>query len=348
MIGVGIIGYGYWGPNLARCAAEADGCHLASVADLSPAARRRASQRYPSADIEEDWRSLIANPKVDAVIVATPTRWHFELALAALHAGKHVLVEKPIASSSREARILIEEAERRGLVLMVDHTFVYTGAVQKIRDLITSGAVGDIYYYDSTRINLGLFQADVNVVWDLAVHDLAILDFVMDASPLAVSATGAGHITGSPENMAHLTFYLEGGATAHLNVNWLAPVKVRRTLIGGSRRMIVYDDVEPSEKVKVYDRGVSVDGEADLPRAEEELNRLRLNYRMGDIWTPQLSVKEALLTEMEHFAQCIENGTKPMTGGSSGLRVVTLLEGATQSLGRRGQPVELAGMRAAS
>lgn len=348
MIGIGVIGYGYWGPNLARCVSEAEGCTLASVADASPAARRRAASRYPAAKVEEDWRALIADPNVDAVIVATPTRTHFDLALAALQAGKHVLIEKPMASSSREASILIEEAEKRGLTLMVDHTFVYTGAVQKIRELITSGSVGDVYYYDSTRINLGLFQSDVNVVWDLAVHDLAILEYTLDARPVAVSATGAGHIKGSPENMAHITLYLEGGATAHLNVNWLAPVKIRRTLIGGSRRMIVYDDVEPSEKVKVYDRGVSVGGEPEIPSKPDEVHRMLLNYRMGDIWTPQLSVKEALLTEIEHFAHCIEHNAKPVTGGTSGLHVVTLLEGATQSLRRRGQPVELVPMREAS
>ncbi|AWM85713.1 Gfo/Idh/MocA family protein [Microvirga sp. 17 mud 1-3] len=348
MIGIGVIGYGYWGPNLARCVSEVESSELVSIADFSPAARKRAASRYPSARIEGEWQTLVSDPEVDAVIVATPTRWHFEIALAALRAGKHVLIEKPMASSSWEAAILIEEAERRGLTLMVDHTFVYTGAVQKIRSLISDGAVGDVYYYDSTRINLGLFQSDVNVIWDLAVHDLAILDFVMDARPLAVSATGAGHILGSPENMAHITLYLEGGATAHLNVNWLAPVKIRRTLIGGSQRMIVYDDVEPSEKVKVYDRGVSISEEQSGASSTDEIHRMLLNYRMGDVWVPQLSVREALLTEIEHFTACIENRQRPITNGSSGHRVVTLLESATQSLKKRGHPVELAEMKEAS
>ena len=348
MVGIGVIGYGYWGPNLARCISEAEGAHLAAIADLSPVARKRAMARYPAARIEEQWQALIADPQIDACVVATPTHWHFEIALAALRAGKHVLIEKPIASSVREAGILIEEAEKRGLTLMVDHTFVYTGAVQKIRELVSNGTVGDSYYYDSTRINLGLFQSDVNVIWDLAVHDLAIMDYVLDARPLAVSATGAGHIKGSPENMAHITLYLEGGATAYLNVNWLAPVKIRRTLIGGSRQMIVYDDVEPSEKVKIYDRGVSVAETPDSPGATDEIRRLLLNYRMGDVWAPQLSVKEALLTEMEHFVTCIETRGQPLTSGSSGLRVVTLLEGASQSLKRRGHPVELIDMRQAS
>lgn len=348
MIGVGVVGYGYWGPNLARCVSEADESTLVGIADMSPLARKRASSRYPSAQLYEDWQSLVADPNIDAVIVATPTRHHFEIAHAVLKAGKHVLIEKPMASSTREAMVLIGEAEKRNLVLMVDHTFVYTPAVRKIRELVTSGAIGDIYYYDSTRINLGLFQQDVNVVWDLAVHDLAILDYVIEAHALAVSATGAGHIKGSPENMAHISLYLENGATAHLNVNWLAPVKIRRTLIGGSRKMVVYDDVEPSEKVKVYDRGVSVSGQSEDPRRPDEINRLLLNYRMGDVWTPQLSVKEALLTEIEHFLHCIETNQAPITNGASGLRVLSLLEGATQSLKRRGQPVDLTDLRNAS
>jgi predicted dehydrogenase len=298
--------------------------------------------------VEASWSSLISDKNVDAVVIATPTRYHFEIAIAALRSGKHVLVEKPMSSSSHEASILLEEAHKRDLVLMVDHTFVYTGAVQKIRQLVSGGDIGDVYYYDSTRINLGLFQSDVNVIWDLAVHDLAILDFTLDLRPIAVSATGAGHIQGSPENIAHITLYLEGGATAHLNVNWLAPVKIRRTLIGGSRRMIVYDDVEPSEKVKVYDRGVYHEAEVERPGQTEDIRRMLLNYRMGDIWTPQLPVKEALLTEMEHFLDCIANRSVPLTSGETGLRVVSMLEGATQSLRRRGHPVELSDLRDAS
>lgn len=348
MIGVGVIGYGYWGPNLARCAAEAQGSRLASIADVSSSSRARASLRHPSARVVDDWQHLIADPDVDAVVIATPTRHHFKLALASLQAGKHVLVEKPMAATSREAATLVEEAEKRGLILMVDHTFVYTGAVQKIGDLIAGGAVGDVYYYDSTRISLGLFQADVNVVWDLAVHDLAIMDYVLKAKPLAVSATAAGHIRGKPENMAHVTLYLEGGATAHLNVNWLAPVKIRRTLIGGSRRMILYDDVEPSEKVKIYDRGVSIGEEPQVQGTAEDIHRMLINYRMGDVWAPQLSVKEALLSEMEHFVQCIQSSQKPLTDGMTGYRVVRLLEGASQSLDMRGYPIELNDLRQAS
>lgn len=342
MIRLGIVGYGYWGPNLARNAAEADGSELVAIADFSPAALARASKRHPGAALYQNWRELIAAPDVDAVLIATPVAGHFEIALAALKAGKHVLVEKPMTTTSTESEILIGEAARRNLVLMVDHTFVYTPAVQKIRELISNGSLGDLYYYDSTRVNLGLFQRDVNVIWDLAVHDLSILDHIMDEKPVAVTASGAGHIEGSPENIARVTLFYPSGAVANINVNWLAPVKVRQTLIGGSNKMIVYDDLEASEKIKVYDRGVKV------TTNPEEVQKLRVSYRMGDMWAPQLSVKEALLTEIEHFVDCIANGTTPLTSGSSGLGVVAMLEGAMRSLKLRGTPVDLVPLRRAS
>jgi len=342
MIGIGVIGYGYWGPNLARVVSETEGCGIAAIADQSTDALRRAHKRHPTARLAGDWQDLVNDPRVDAVMVATPVSSHFDIALAALEAGKHVLVEKPIAETSAQAAILIEEAARRGLTLMVDHTFVYTGAVQTIQGMIESGALGDLYYYDSTRINLGLFQRDVNVLWDLAVHDLAILDFILPAEPLAVSASGVGHIPGSPENMAQLTIFFAGGAIAHLNVNWLAPVKIRQTLIGGSRKMIVYDDLQTSEKIKVYDRGVN------LASDPEEVRKAMVSYRIGDMSAPQISVKEALLTEVEHFIQCIEAKTRPITDGMSGLRVVKMLEAASQSLRQRGQPIDLVKLRRAS
>lgn len=342
MIRIGLVGFGYWGPNLARNAAETDGAELAAIADFSAAALARAKKRHPAAKLHEDWRTLVADPAIDAVLVATPVSSHFEIGLAALKAGKHVLIEKPMTTTTAEAEILIEEAARRKRVLMVDHTFVYTPAVRKIHELIANGSVGDLYYYDSTRINLGLFQRDVNVIWDLAVHDLSILDFIVDEKPSAITAIGAGHIQGSPENIARITVFYPSGAVANVNVNWLAPVKVRQTLIGGSRKMIVYDDLETSEKVKVYDRGVQLTSNPD------EVHNLRVSYRMGDMWAPQLSVKEALLTELEHFIDCIAKGTQPMTGGASGLGVVTMLEGAMQSLRKRGMPVELGPVRRAS
>lgn len=342
MVRLGIIGYGYWGPNLARNAAEANGSELVAIADFSAAALARAGKRHPGAALYKSWRELLADPKVDAVMIATPVASHFDIALGALKAGKHVLVEKPMTATAAESEILIGEASRRKLVLMVDHTFVYTPAVQKIRELIANGSLGELYYYDSTRVNLGLFQRDVNVIWDLAVHDLSILDFIMDQKPVAVTASGAGHIEGSPENIARVTLFYPSGAVANINVNWLAPVKVRQTLIGGSNKMIVYDDLESSEKIKVYDRGVKV------TTNPEEVQKLRVSYRMGDMWAPQLSVKEALLSEIEHFVDCIENGTLPVTAGSSGLGVVAMLEGAMRSLKQRGTPVDLVPLRRAS
>ncbi len=342
MIGVGIVGYGYWGPNLARCFAEADGCRLVAIADASADARQRAGRRYASATIYDTWEALIADPAVDAVAIATPVHAHYEIALAALLAGKHALVEKPMTQTRHEAETLIEAAAKRSLTLMVDHTFVYTGAVQKLRDLVTSGDLGQIYYYDSTRINLGLFQSDVNVVWDLAVHDLSILEFILGEAPTLVSANGMSHVSGSPENMAHVTLYFGTGAIAHLSVNWLAPVKVRQTLVGGSKKMVIYDDMEPSEKIKVYDRGINVSVSA------EEIQRIRVGYRIGDMWAPRLSMREALATEAEHFAACINGGATPMTDGLAGLRVVETLEAASESMRRRGYPIDLHPMRKAS
>jgi predicted dehydrogenase len=342
MLNIAVIGYGYWGPNLARCVAETEGCGLSAIVDFSTAALSRAGKRHPSAKLSQHWHEILTDPAIDAVMIATPVDTHFEIALAALNAGKHVFVEKPMTSNSKEASILVEFAAKRKRVLMVDHTFVYTPAVQKIRDLMVDGSVGDIYYYHSTRINLGLFQRDVNVIWDLAVHDLAILDFLLDTRPVAVSASGAGHIRGAPENMAHIALFYPSGFVAHLNVNWLAPVKIRQTLIGGSRRMIVYNDLEPSEKVKVYDRGVN------LNVSEEEVNKLRVSYRVGDMWAPHLSVKEALRTEVEAFATCIADDTTPTTSGINGLRVVEMLECAVHSLKQRGHPVEIEPLRRAS
>jgi predicted dehydrogenase len=342
MVRVGLIGYGYWGPNLARCFSEAQKAQLAAVHDRFPDALRKAGQRYPHALMIGDLGDLLRDPEVDAVAIATPVRTHHALALAALQAGKHVLVEKPMACTSQEARRLVAEAERRGLVLMVDHTFVYTGAVRKIRDLVTAGELGQIHYYDSTRVNLGLLQKDINVVWDLAIHDLSILDFVLGEPPAAIAATAASHVPGSPETMAFITLFFATGTLAHINVNWLAPVKVRQVLIGGSRKMIVYDDVQPSEKVKVYDKGVTVTAQG------EALYDLLIGYRSGDIWTPQLPSVEALRTEVDHFVECIETGSRPLTDGLMGVRMIELLEAASWSIRCRGQTIDLQLERKAS
>lgn len=333
MISVAIIGHGYWGPNLVRNFAEVPDARVTWVTDLRPDRLAPVTARYPATKVSADYREAINDAAVDAVAIATPVNTHFELGMAALKAGKHVLLEKPLASNADEAARLVEEADRRGLTLMVDHTFVYTPAVQKIRELTQSGELGDLYYYDSVRINLGLFQHDVNVLWDLAVHDLSIMDFVLDRQPVSVSATGLGHVPGEPENIAYMTMFFQGHMIGHVHVNWLAPVKVRRTLLGGSRRMVVFDDLETSEKVKVYDRGISVNPSAD------NVYQMLVGYRTGDMWAPQLAIREALHDEVAHFVDCIAHKRTPVTDGQAGLRIVRLLEAATESMNASGRLV---------
>jgi predicted dehydrogenase len=335
MIGIGVIGYGYWGPNLVRNFAECQGAAVRMVCDLRPAQLEKVQRRYPGVRVTTNPADVWNDPEVDAVVVATPVDKHFELAMASLRAGKHVLVEKPMTSTSEQASRLIDEAAARRLVLMVDHTFVYTGAVRKMRELLETGELGDVYYYDSVRVNLGLFQHDVNVLWDLAVHDLSIMDFVLGQQPVAVSATGFAHVQGRPENIAYMTMFFSNSLIAHVNVNWLSPVKVRRTLLGGSRRMVVFDDLEASEKIKVYDRGIS------LNPSPENVYQMLIGYRAGDMWAPQIAVSEALTVEAAHFVACIRDGAQPITGGEAGLHVVRLLEAATESMAKQGQLVTL-------
>jgi predicted dehydrogenase len=334
MIRVGIVGYGYWGPNLLRNFSEAPHTCVVAVSDLYGERLALAKRRSPGIRVTQHVEELLNDPEVDAVAIATPVSTHFDLAMEALRAGKHVLVEKPFTSTSEQALHLIEEADRRKLVLMVDHTFVYTGSVRKIRELIAGGKLGDIYYYDSVRVNLGLFQHDVDVIWDLAVHDLAIINYTLQAQPSAVAATGMNHVAGGNEDIAYITVFFENNLIAHINVNWLSPVKVRRTLVGGSKQMIVYDDMEPSEKVKVYDRGITI---TDSPEA---VYKMLIGYRTGDMYAPRLDLAEALRVEAEHFADCIEHGTRPITGGEAGLAVVRILEAASWSMKNRGLLVE--------
>ena len=339
MIRLGVVGYGYWGPNIVRNFADVPDCQLAAVSDMRPERLAMVRNRYPAIKTYADPNELIADRRVDAVVIVTPVSTHYDLALQALRAGKHVMVEKPLTSTSEQAARLVEEAEKRKLVLHVDHTFVYTGAVRKMKELVTSDALGEIYYYDSVRVNLGLFQHDVNVIWDLAVHDLAIMDHVLAQKPVAVSATGMSHVGDEPENIAYVTLFFENRLIAHLHVNWLAPVKVRRTLVGGSRKMIVYDDLEPSEKIKVYDKGVTVNGNGNGNGTNRY--RLMIDYRSGDMNAPQLDITEALNTEAKHLIKCIELGQPTMTDGHAGLRVVRILEAATASIAARGQVIEL-------
>jgi predicted dehydrogenase len=335
MIRIGVIGYGYWGPNLVRNFMAAPGSAVMRVCDLRKERLSSLGKLYPGLKTCTDSSELINDPEIDAVVIATPVSSHFDLAMSALKAGKHVLVEKPLAAKSDQARKMVDEATARNLVLLVDHTFVYTDAVRKIRELISSGQLGEIYYYDAVRVNLGLFQHDVNVIWDLAIHDLSIIDHVLPSKPVAVAATGISHVPGQPENVAYITLFFSGAQIAHVHVNWLTPVKVRHTLIGGSEKMILYDDLEPSEKLKVYDKGIDVTPEP------EDVYKMLVSYRLGDMWAPQLSNTEALQTEAQHFIDCIEHNKQPETDGSAGLRMVNLIEAAETSLRDRGRLIEL-------
>ena len=335
MIKVGVIGYGYCGPILVRNFAATEGTGVAMVADRDSDRLAKVQSLYPAIRVTTSAEELINDPEVDAVVVSTPVDAHFPLAMAALQAGKHVFVEKPMASTADQARRLIDEAEKRGLVLAVDHTFVYTAAVRKMHEIIRTDAFGKVRYYDSTRVNLGLFQHDVNVLWDLAVHDLSIMNYILDSAPVAVSATGQTHMPGQPEYAAFLTVFFGDETIAHINVNWLSPVKIRRTLVGGEKQMIVYDDLETSEKIKLYDKGITV---TETP---EQVHKLLISYRTGDLWSPNLPATEALSVEARHFAACIAGEEKPLTGGQAGLEIVRILEAANQSIRNRGAPVSL-------
>jgi predicted dehydrogenase len=335
MINIGIIGYGYWGPNLVRNFAELSRAKVAAVADLDPKRLELVSRRFPNVKTTTNWQDLIRDPKIDAIAIATPVNTHFELGMAVLKAGKHLWLEKPMAETSLQARKLVDEAAKRNRVLLVDHTFIYTGAVRKMGEIVNSGDLGRIYYYDSIRVNLGLFQRDVSVISDLAVHDFSILDYLLKEQPVAISAGGINHFPGTPENLAYITMFYDSGTIAHTNVSWLAPVKVRQILLGGSKKMITYDDLEPSEKVKIYDKGISF---TDDPA---QIYEMRVGYRTGDMWAPKLDGAEALTVEAEHFLDCIEQNKTPLTDGQLGLRVVQMLEAATSSMRGRGETVHL-------
>ena len=335
MIRIGVIGYGYWGPNLVRNFAETPQASVVAVADLDKKRLELLQRRYPTVKATTDYQDLLKDASIDAVAVATPVSSHFELGMAVLKAGKHLWLEKPMTETSLQARKLIDEAARRQLVLITDHTFLYTGAVRKMAEIIKAGELGRVYYYDSIRVNLGLFQRDVSVISDLAVHDFSILDYLLDEHPVAVSASGTNHFPGTPANLAYITLFYNSGTIAHVNVNWLAPVKVRQILIGGSKKMITYDDLDPSEKIKVYDKGVTFTDDA------EQIYQMRVGYRTGDMWAPALDTTEALRVEGEHFIDCIEHGKEPLTNGHLGLRVVELIEAATSSMRGRGETLHI-------
>ena len=331
---MGVVGYGYWGPNLVRVFNSLDTSTVTMVADQDASRLQSLTKILPSVAVTHEADELLTSPNVDAVAIATPVSSHFDLAKRALQAGKHVLVEKPMTATSPQAEELIALAAANGLVLMVDHTFIYTGAVRKINQLIRSGELGDFFYFDSERINLGILQHDVNVLWDLATHDISMLLHLFDEKPISLQALGHAHVS-KQEEMAELNLQYASGFHAHIRVSWLSPVKMRLTMIGGSRRMIVYDDVEPSEKVRVYDKGVVLDLE------DEEVTAMKPIYRAGDVFIPKLDRTEALSREASHFVDCVLTGKTPMTGGREGLAVVRILEAADRSLRAQGAVVPL-------
>lgn len=333
---VGIIGCGYWGPNLIRNFHALNDVEVAAICDVNSARLGWVKRQYPAIGLAtESSEDLIRAGDIDCIVLATPVSTHYELGMQALDQGKHLFVEKPFAATTGEAEALINRAEQKNLRVMVDHTFLYTGAVRVIKEYIDSGRLGDIYYFDSVRVNLGLFQHDVNVIWDLAPHDVSIMDYLLPSRPEAIAATGVAHFDQDIENIAYLSAWHPGNLLGHIHVNWLAPVKVRKTLISGSRKMIIYDDTEPSEKVKIYDRGV------EMVESKDEIYDILIQYRTGDMLAPRIDLTEALKSVVGEFYDAINEERAPMTDGHAGLQVVRVLEAANQSIRNGGRVIEL-------
>jgi predicted dehydrogenase len=333
MLDIGVIGYGYWGPNIVRNFNSIDGARVVALCDLNQESLKKAKRTYPTLEVSTDPDVIIKSPTIDAVAVITPVFTHFDLAKRALENGKHVFVEKPFTSTVDQAKQLVDLASKKSLKIMVDHTFLFTGAVKKIKQLLDDGALGKLYYYDSMRVNLGLFQHDVNVVWDLAPHDFSVMDYLIQERPIALSATGEVHYNGF-EDVAYVTVYCERNVIAHFNVNWLSPVKIRTTLLGGDKKMLLWNDLEADEKLKVYDKGVEV-------KSRESVYDLLVSYRSGDAWIPRVEQIEALKQEATYFVDCVENNKTPINDGEAGLRIVTLLEAANESIKGRGKLIDL-------
>lgn len=334
MINVALVGYGYWGVNLLRNLTSIKNCNVAGVCESNENRHAAIKELYPDAIVVSNYSTVLSNPKIDAVVIATPVDTHYELAKQALLSGKHVLVEKPLTSSTNTAQELVELARSKDLLLMVDHTFLYSGAVEKIRELVDLGTIGKLQYLDSTRINLGLIQSDINVLWDLAPHDLSILAAVSDEKPVSVVASGVSHIGTGIENIAYMTLQYESGFIAHFNCSWSSPVKVRTMLIGGDKKMVVYDDINPTEKVKVYDSGY-------VCKNDEDRRKIRVDYRIGDIHVPKISTHEPLKKMLEDFIYCIQHGATPRSNAELGLQVVKILEAAQVSISNDGKKVLL-------
>jgi predicted dehydrogenase len=338
MIKVGVIGYGYWGPNVARNFYASSGVKLTAISDLDAKRRSLAETHFPGIRTTADPKDLVRAADIDVVAIVTPVFTHFELAREALSNGKHIFVEKPFTATSDQARELVDLAAKSGRKIMVDHTFLFTGAVRKIKEIIESGDLGKLFFYDSVRVNLGLFQHDVNVIWDLAPHDFSIMLHVIKEAPCGVSAQGSVHIEGGFEDVAYVCIHFDNSNfMAHFHVNWLSPVKIRSTLISGDRKMLVWDDLSSDEKIKIYDRGVDVNGRA----GKNGIHSLLVSYRSGDVHIPRLEGIEALRREVDYFVNCLEHDEEPFNNGPAGLQVVQLLEAADRSLKKGGQRVNL-------
>jgi predicted dehydrogenase len=334
MLNMGVVGYGYWGPNIVRNFNMVEGIKVQAVCDSNSSALARVGKIYHDVRTCSNYLDITASSDIDTVAVVTPVFTHYEIAKSALMNGKHIFVEKPFTSTVREAEELIELAERKNLKIIVDHTFLFTGAVRKIKELVEEDILGETYYYDSTRVNLGLFQHDINVIWDLAPHDFSIMDYIIKERPVAVSATGADHFNRGLADVAYVTTYFDNHMIAHFNINWLSPVKVRTTLIGGRKKMLVWNDLEADEKIKLYDRGVDIEN-------KEGVYSLLVDYRSGDMWAPRIDRAEALRIECEHFAGCVLNGTAAINDGYAGLRIVRMLEATDKSLKEGGRMIYL-------
>ena len=333
MLKIGVIGYGYWGPNVVRNFCRLENVEVTSVSDKDNSRLKRLKKDYPAIERIHDYHDIVNSREIDAVAIITPVSTHYELAKKSLQNGKHVFVEKPFTATIAQAEKLIELAEKKNLRIMVDHTFLFTGAVRKMKEVIDEGMLGEIYYYDSTRVNLGLFQHDVNVVWDLAPHDFSIMDYLIDDKPVALTANGKSHVYGY-EDVAYITAHFQNNIIAHFNVNWLSPVKVRSTLLGCEKKMLVWNDVSVDEKIKIYDKGVKM-------KNKEGIYDLLVSYRSGDIWTPRVAQKEALGFETEYFIDCITNDKIPINDGHAGLQVVKMLNACDRSLKNNGKQVYL-------
>jgi len=334
MVKMGIIGYGYWGPNIVRNFLSTENAQIISICDIDEEALNKAKKKYPKLKVVSDFNEVLTSTEIDAIAIVTPVYTHFELAKKAIENGKHIFVEKPLTSSVVEAEELIELAEKNNVKIMVDHTFLFTGAVKKIKELINDGILGNLYYFDSTRVNLGLFQHDINVIWDLAPHDLSIMDYIIQEKPTGITATGIEHFGRGLEDVAYITVFFDSNIIAHFNVNWLSPVKIRMTLIGGEKKMLVWNDLESDEKVKIYDRGVNIED-------KKGIYELLLSYRSGDIWIPMVEKTEALKLEAEYFIDCIENDKTPINDGYAGLNVVKILEASDHSIKNKGKIIKI-------